>query len=36
MALEDQSVEAADDAAQLERLTRKLLEKSGPALWDDA
>ena len=36
MALEDQSVEAADDAAQLERLTRKLLEKSGSALWDDA
>lgn len=35
MALEDQSVEAADDAAQLERFTRQLLEKSSSALWDD-
>lgn len=35
MALEDQSVEEADEAAQLERLTRKLLEKSNSVLWDE-
>lgn len=35
MALEAQSVAEADEAAQLERLTRKLLEQSSSALWDE-
>lgn len=35
MALEDQSVDAADEAAHLERLTRNILAHSGSKLWDD-
>ncbi len=35
MALEDQGVAHEDTQAQLERLTRKILEASGSKLWDD-
>lgn len=35
MALEDQSVEAADEAAHLERLARNILAQSGSKLWDE-
>jgi predicted DNA-binding mobile mystery protein A len=35
MALEAQSVEEADEAAQLERLIRNLVAHSGPKLWDE-
>lgn len=35
MALEDQGVEREDTQAQLERLTRKILEARGSRLWDD-
>lgn len=35
MALEDQSVDEADEMMQLDMLIRKLLEQSGSALWKD-
>lgn len=35
MALEAQSVVSEDEQAQLEQMTRRLLERAGPALWDD-
>jgi predicted DNA-binding mobile mystery protein A len=35
MALEDQSIEDSQEIDQLERLTRKLMEKSGSELWED-
>lgn len=35
MALEDQSVDEADEVAQLDMLIRKLLEQPGSALWED-
>jgi len=35
MALEAQSVEAADENAQLKQLTRQLIESAGSALWED-
>ena len=35
MALEDQSIEDSQEHDQLERLTRKLMEKSGSELWED-
>jgi predicted DNA-binding mobile mystery protein A len=35
MALEDQSVEAADEAAQLERLARDLMAQSASKLWNN-
>jgi predicted DNA-binding mobile mystery protein A len=35
MALENQRAEKADEAKQLERLTRQLLEKSGSVLWNE-
>ena len=36
MALEDQSVDASEEHAQVEALTRKLLERSPSRLWDRA
>ncbi len=35
MRLEAQGVDAADEAAQLRQLAKRLLEKSGSALWED-
>lgn len=35
MALEAQSVEAADEREQLERLTRQLMERAGSELWNE-
>jgi predicted DNA-binding mobile mystery protein A len=35
MALEDQSVAAADESEQLKRLTRRLIEQAGSKLWDE-
>ena len=35
MALEAQSVEAADEHAQLEHLIRRLIENAGAELWED-
>lgn len=35
MALEAQSVDEETEAEQLERLTRRLLEKAGSELWDE-
>lgn len=35
MALEDQSVDEADEIVQLEMLIQKLLEQPGSALWED-
>lgn len=35
MALEAQSVEEADEAAQLEHLTRDLIAQAGSKLWDE-
>lgn len=35
MALEAQSVVSEDEQAQLEQMTRRLLERASPALWDD-
>jgi predicted DNA-binding mobile mystery protein A len=35
MALEDQSVEAADETAQLERLTQQIVNQPGSKLWDE-
>lgn len=35
MALEAQSVDAADEREQLQRLTRQLMERGGSALWDE-
>jgi predicted DNA-binding mobile mystery protein A len=35
MALEDQSVDASDEHAQVEELTRKLLASSPSRLWDE-
>lgn len=35
MALEAQSVDGEAEAEQLERLTRRLLDKTGSALWDE-
>lgn len=35
MALEAQSVEKQDQAAQIERLSRQLQERSSSSLWDD-
>lgn len=35
MALEAQSVDPADEEEQLRELTKRLLEKSGSALWED-
>ncbi len=35
MALEAQGVEKADEEAQLEWMTKRLLEQSGSALWKD-
>ena len=35
MALEDQSVDEADEQEQIRQLAKRLLEKSGSALWAD-
>ncbi|MCC5887779.1 MAG: mobile mystery protein A [Gammaproteobacteria bacterium] len=35
MALEDQRADADTDRAHLEQLTRELMEKSGPELWEE-
>lgn len=35
MALEDQSVEKADEDEQLKALTKKLIDQPGSALWED-
>jgi hypothetical protein len=35
MALEDQSVAEGDEQAQLERLTKSLIEKSSSKLWEN-
>ena len=35
MALEAQSVDRETEAEQLERLTRRLLDKAGSELWDE-
>lgn len=35
MALEDQSVDKADEREQIKQLAKRLLEKPGSALWDD-
>lgn len=35
MALEDQSVDAADESEQLKALTKRLIEEAGSKLWDE-
>jgi predicted DNA-binding mobile mystery protein A len=35
MALEDQSVDEADEQEQIKQLAKQLVEKSGSALWED-
>jgi predicted DNA-binding mobile mystery protein A len=35
MALEDQSVDKADEREQIKQLAKRLLEKPGSALWED-
>ena len=35
MALENQSVDAADEQEQIKQLTKRLIEKPGSALWND-
>jgi predicted DNA-binding mobile mystery protein A len=35
MALEDQSVDAADESEQLKALTKRLVEEAGSKLWDE-
>ncbi len=35
MALEDQSVDAADESEQLKLLTKRLIEEAGSKLWDE-
>ncbi len=35
MALEDQSVDAADESEQVKLLTRRLIEEAGSKLWDE-
>jgi predicted DNA-binding mobile mystery protein A len=35
MALEDQSVDAADESEQLKALTKRLIDEAGSKLWDE-
>jgi hypothetical protein len=35
MALEAQGVDKADEAAQLERMVRQLVDQAGSKLWDE-